>query len=87
MRDEDGFVQGADLLYKCKNKTNDYHDEMDTDNFITWFNEKIIPKLPNNSIVIIDNAAYHSKQYMLNINKYIYIVFIPCYICSKNIHN
>nr|XP_021195243.2 uncharacterized protein LOC110379770 [Helicoverpa armigera] len=59
---ENGFVPGAELLYKCKSKTGDYHDEMDTINFVKWLNEKLLPNLPPNGIVVIDNAPYHSTQ-------------------------
>lgn len=59
---ENGFIPGAELLYKCKSKTGDYHDEMDTKNFVKWLNEKLLPNLPPNGIVVIDNAPYHSTQ-------------------------
>lgn len=59
---EYGFIPGAELLYKCKSKTGDYHDEMDTKNFVKWLNEKLLPNLPPNGIVVIDNAPYHSTQ-------------------------
>ncbi|XP_045455122.1 uncharacterized protein LOC123664648 [Melitaea cinxia] len=35
---------------------------MDTTNFIKWLKEKLIPNLPPNGIVVIDNALYHSTQ-------------------------
>ncbi|XP_045506272.1 uncharacterized protein LOC123702539 [Colias croceus] len=35
---------------------------MDTDNFVKWLKEKLIPNLPPNGIVVIDNAPYHSRQ-------------------------
>lgn len=59
---ENGFVPGAELLYKCKSNTGDYHHEMDTKNFKKWLTEKLIPNLPHNSLVVIDNAPYHSTQ-------------------------
>lgn len=59
---ENGFIEGADLLYKCKSSKGDYHDEMDNNNYTKWLSEKLIPNLPPNSIVVIDNAPYHSKQ-------------------------
>lgn len=59
---ENGFIDGAELLYKCKSKQDDYHDEMDKENFLKWLNERLLPNLPPNGIVIMDNAPYHSKQ-------------------------
>lgn len=35
---------------------------MNTENFLKWLNEKLILNLPKNSIVVIDNAPYHSTQ-------------------------
>ncbi|XP_048482148.1 uncharacterized protein LOC125489667 [Plutella xylostella] len=59
---EYGFVPGAELLYKCKNKTGDYQNEMDTNFFVKWLSEKLLPNLPPNGLVVIDNAPYHSTQ-------------------------
>ncbi|KAF9423397.1 hypothetical protein HW555_001206, partial [Spodoptera exigua] len=59
---EDGFVNGAELIYKCKSNSGDYHHEMNTANFKKWILEKLIPNLPLNSIVVLDNAPYHSTQ-------------------------
>ncbi|CAH2088708.1 unnamed protein product [Euphydryas editha] len=35
---------------------------MDSKNFKKWLTEKLIPNLPQNSLVVIDNASYHSTQ-------------------------
>ncbi|XP_041968549.1 uncharacterized protein LOC121725590 [Aricia agestis] len=35
---------------------------MDTNNFLKWLKEKLLPNLPPNGIVVIDNAPYHSTQ-------------------------
>ncbi|KAH9640050.1 hypothetical protein HF086_017611 [Spodoptera exigua] len=59
---ENGFVNGAELIYKCKSNSGDYHHEMNTANFKKWILEKLIPNLPLNSIVVLDNAPYHSTQ-------------------------
>ncbi|CAF4863505.1 unnamed protein product [Pieris macdunnoughi] len=59
---ENGFVNGAELIYKCKSNSGDYHHEMNTANFKKWVLEKLIPNWPLNSIVVLDNAPYHSTQ-------------------------
>lgn len=59
---EKGFVPGADLLFKAKTKTGDYHDQMDGNNFLKYIEEKLIPNIPQKSIVVMDNAPYHSMQ-------------------------
>ncbi|RVE45425.1 hypothetical protein evm_009943 [Chilo suppressalis] len=41
-------------------KINDYHSEMNKNNFSKWVKEKLIPNLPPAFIVVMDNAPYHS---------------------------
>lgn len=55
-----GFVPNALLIFSGKNKNEDYHSEMNNRNFKKWVEEKLIPNLPNSSIVVMDNAPYHS---------------------------
>lgn len=57
-----GFVENGLLLFKSKSKSSDYHDDMNSANFMRWMNEKIVPYLPSNSIVVMDNASYHCTQ-------------------------
>ncbi|XP_063828954.1 uncharacterized protein LOC135078286 [Ostrinia nubilalis] len=57
-----GFVENGLLLFKSQSKSSDYHDDMNAKNFIKWMTEKIIPNLPLNCIVVMDNASYHCTQ-------------------------
>lgn len=57
-----GFVNNGLLLFKSKTKSSDYHDDMNASNFMRWMTEKVIPNLPSNCIVVMDNAPYHCKQ-------------------------
>ena len=57
---KDGYVQGAALVFNAKATTGDYHGEVNTDLFSVWWNEKLLPNLPQNSIIVIDNASYHN---------------------------
>lgn len=59
---ENGFVPNALLVFDSKLKSADYHDEMNFDNFSKWLQEKLIPNLPLHSVIVMDNAPYHSKQ-------------------------
>jgi hypothetical protein len=61
---EMGFVPNALLIFKsgCKSKSSDYHDDMNAENYETWLKEKLIPNLPQNSVVVTDNASYHNVQ-------------------------
>lgn len=57
----EGFVENALLLFTSK-KTGDYHEEMDGDCFKEWFLNQLLPNIPPNSVIIMDNAPYHSVQ-------------------------
>lgn len=58
---EEGFLPGAQLFFRADVATGDYHGQMNYDNFSKWVTDKVIPNLPANSVVIMDNAPYHSK--------------------------
>ncbi len=56
----DGWVSNAKLVFEAKKKTGDYHGQMDWGNFSRWFTEQLLPSIPENSIIIMDNASYHN---------------------------
>ncbi|XP_060846134.1 uncharacterized protein LOC132925787 [Rhopalosiphum padi] len=58
---ENGFLPGGLLCFISKKNTGDYHDEMNGDNFKEGF-ENILPVLDPNSIIVMDNAPYHSVK-------------------------
>lgn len=58
---DNGFLPGGLLCFISKKNTGNYHDEMNGDNFKEWF-ESIIPILDPNSIIVMDNAPYHSVE-------------------------
>lgn len=55
-----GWVNGAKLVFQAKRKTGDYHGQMNAELFQKWFSEKLIPNIPENSLIIMDNASYHT---------------------------
>ncbi|XP_063237876.1 uncharacterized protein LOC134539624 [Bacillus rossius redtenbacheri] len=57
-----GFLPGACVVYKASATVGDYHRQMNSVNFEKWLSEKVLPNLPPASIVVMDNAPYHSKQ-------------------------
>jgi hypothetical protein len=59
---DNGFVPGTYARWKYTCKTGDYHDSMNYDNYEKWVTRQLIPNLPANSVVVIDNAPYHNKQ-------------------------
>jgi transposase len=52
---EDGFVDGAEQIF--------INNEINSDKFEDWLQNKLLPHLPPNSVVIYDNASTHSRQY------------------------
>ncbi|XP_025200475.1 uncharacterized protein LOC112598292 [Melanaphis sacchari] len=56
-----GFLEGGLLCFGSKKNSANYHDEMNGDTFKDWF-VTILPRLHLNSIVVMDNAPYHSVQ-------------------------
>lgn len=59
---KNGFISGAKLVFKAKSTTGDYHNEMNFENFKKWLQEKLLPNLQPNSVIVLDNAAYHNVQ-------------------------
>jgi transposase len=56
----DGWVNNSRLIFEAKKKTGDYHGQMEWNNFSKWFSEQLLPNIPENSIIIMDNASYHN---------------------------
>jgi len=57
---KDGWVDGAKLVFEAKKRTGDYHGQMNWDNFSKWFESQLLPNIPAESVVILDNAKYHN---------------------------
>lgn len=58
----EGFVDGAAEVFRAKKGSGDYHEEMDGARFEKWFTEKLLPNLRPNSVIVMDNASYHSVR-------------------------
>ena len=59
---EKGSVPNTLLVYSTKSKMANYHDDMNSENFMKWLSEKLIPNLTEPSVIIMDNASYHVTQ-------------------------
>ena len=57
---KNGFLEGCGECFVGKKGTIDYHQEMNNVHFERWWETKVLPALPNKSVVLIDNAKYHS---------------------------
>lgn len=59
---ENGFLEGGLWVFEGnKSGPEDYHKEMNAENYEEWF-RNICQLLPPESVVVIDNATYHSRQ-------------------------
>lgn len=57
---KDGWVPGAKLTFKSTKKTGDYHGQMNQELFTKWFLDKLLPNIPEGSLITMDNASYHN---------------------------
>lgn len=60
---KDGFIPNA-LLLSAKNikqSSADYHEDMTAELFEKWAEEQLCPNLKPNSVIVMDNASYHSR--------------------------
>ncbi|XP_017795847.1 PREDICTED: uncharacterized protein LOC108577227 [Habropoda laboriosa] len=72
---EEGWVPNCLELcgYNLKDCNVDYHKNMKASIFEQWFQRKLLPNIKPNSVIVMDNAPYHSRQ----------VQKIPCKSSSK----
>lgn len=56
----DGFLEDAEWIFEAKKHDGDYHGEMDAHNYEKWF-VNIVNKVEPGSVIVLDNAPYHSR--------------------------
>lgn len=39
---------------------------IDSDTFFSWLTQDLLPKVPKNSVIVMDNAAFHKREDILN---------------------
>ncbi|CAH0583000.1 unnamed protein product [Chrysodeixis includens] len=60
---ENGFIDGAFLMFEASSKPG-YHDRMNSETFTMWLNHQLLPNMPENCLVVIDNIPYHKLPNM-----------------------
>lgn len=55
-----GFITGSSLLFASKSQKEDYHGEMNGEMFAKWVKDQLINNLEEPSLIVMDNAPYHS---------------------------
>ena len=63
-----GFVQGAKDVFIAQGAHEDYHKEMNSEHFEHWLETQLFPNIPEGSIIVMDNASYHSANEGGNVN-------------------
>ena len=63
-----------------------YDGTMDSALFEMWFATRLLPSLPKNSVVVMDNASFHRKSKLFSLAKQaeIHLVFLPPYSPEYN---
>lgn len=61
---ETGIIPNSVLIFPSKSPITpeDYHKDMDAHNFEKWFQERLLPNINPNSVIVMDNAPYHSRK-------------------------
>ena len=57
-----GWISKADLVFRAKCKSGDYHSEMNAEHFLEWFERQLCTHIPMGSLIVMDNASYHNTQ-------------------------
>jgi hypothetical protein len=60
---ENGWIEGS-LLLSAKNIkycSANYHQDVDGALIESWFQNQLLPNIPQNLVIIMDNAKYHSR--------------------------
>ena len=54
--------------------------------FETWFEQQLIPELPEYSVIVMDNVSFHRKKKLLAIaqNHHMKLIFLPPYSPELN---
>ncbi|XP_050505181.1 uncharacterized protein LOC126883577 [Diabrotica virgifera virgifera] len=61
---ENGWVPNALWLSAkdIKDSYVDYHEDTTAELFEEWFKNTLMPNIPQNIVIVMDNASYHSRQ-------------------------
>ena len=56
-------IDNADLVFRGKSGTGDYHNEMNIEHFMEWFMNRLLPNCPPRSVIVLDNAKYQNSVF------------------------
>ena len=58
----DGWLEGADLVFRSKTNSTDYHDEMNSKHYMEWMTQQLLPRLEEPTVIILDNTSYNKQK-------------------------
>jgi transposase len=64
-KDKAGLVRGSFWAFcpqRADEHTGDYHKVFNSENFLNWWKEQLLPSLGEPRMIIIDNASYHKTK-------------------------
>jgi len=56
---ETGLVTNACHIFEAKKSSGDYHNMFNALHFQEWWQEKLLPNLPEKCVIVIDRATFH----------------------------
>lgn len=57
-----GSVKETQLVFLAKKGMADFHEEMNVASFELWFIKQLLPNIPAESAIVLDNAPFHSRK-------------------------
>lgn len=72
---------GRDILAPCT-----YDGTMNHERFENWFETQLLPSLPKETVIVLDNASFHRKEtlYSLAQKQDCFLIFLPPYSPQLN---
>uniref|UniRef100_A0A1X7VIQ7 Tc1-like transposase DDE domain-containing protein n=1 Tax=Amphimedon queenslandica TaxID=400682 RepID=A0A1X7VIQ7_AMPQE len=56
-----GWIPKTILIFQSKKNTGNYNDKMTGEHFEELFRESLLPNVPPNSLIVMDNASFNSR--------------------------
>lgn len=72
---------GDEIIAACR-----YSGTMDHERFEDWFEHKLLPALPEGTVIVMDNASFHRKQKLYSLAQTFncHLIFLPPYSPDLN---
>ena len=58
----EGWIDSGALVFRSKTNSVVLQRQDEYQHYMEWFTEQLLPNIPQQSVIILDNATYHNKQ-------------------------